>query len=88
MDDAVEIRRLTLAIIGRAIEDYRRAHRCIEKHRGDSRFQLQVDAANQTIDECERFFRSEYFELINPFPLISGEDIIEKLRLGAFEVQV
>ena len=88
MDDAVEIRRLTSAIIGQAIEDYRRAHSCIEKHHGNPRFQLRVDTANQTIDECERFFRSEYFELINPFPLISGEDILEKLRLGAFEVRV
>ena len=88
MDDAAEIRRLTSAIIGQAIEDYRRAHSCIEKHRGDPRFQRRVDTANQTIDECERFCRSEYFELINPFPLISGEDILEKLRLGAFEVRV
>lgn len=88
MDDAVEIRRLTSAIIGQAIEDYRRAHSCIEKYHGNPRFQLRVDTANRTIDECERFFRSEYFELINPFPLISGEDILEKLRLGAFEVRV
>ena len=88
MDDAVEIRRLTSAIIGQAIEDYRRAHSCIEKHHGNPRFQLRVDTAKQTIDECERFFRSEYFELINPFPLISGEDILEKLRVGAFEVRV
>ena len=88
MDGAVEIRRLTSAIIGQAIEDYRRAHSCIEKYHGNPRFQLRVNKAKQMIDECERFFRSEYFELINPFPLISGDDIIEKLRLGAFEVQV
>lgn len=88
MEDRLNIRHLTSAIIGQAIEDYRRAHSCIEKHRGDPRFQLRVNKAKQTIDECERFFRSEYFELINPFPLISGDDILEKLRLGAFEVRV
>lgn len=88
MDDAIEIRRLTSAIIGQAIEDCTRAHNCIKKYHNDPKFQLRVDTAKRTIDECERFFRSEYFELLNPFPLISGEDILEKLRLGAFEVRV
>lgn len=87
MDDTMSVRPLASAIIGRAIEDYRRAHTYIEKHHDNPRFQLRVDTAKQTIDDCERFFRSEYFELINPFPLITGEDILEKLRTGAFWVK-
>ena len=45
-------------------------------------------AARRVIRDCECFFCSEWFEMINPFPQIHGEDIIEMCRTGAFKWRV
>lgn len=88
MDDRLNIRNLTSAIIVQACEDYVRAHRYIRKHEKDDAYQKKVDAARRVISDCECFFRSEYFEMINPFPQIHGEDMIETCRTGAFERRI
>ena len=85
MDDRLNIRHLTSAIIIRAGKDCVRAYRYIRKHEKNDAYQKEVEGARWVISDCERFFRSEYFEMINPFPLIHGEDIIERCRAGAFK---
>lgn len=60
---------LANAIIARAVEDYRLALKGnrISKH----------SAVNETIKECEKFFRSEWFMILTN---VNGEMLIEKLK--------
>lgn len=79
-NDTWDVRRLSIAIMRQAVADYVRAHSYISKYSGDDQRAQQVSESKRIIDECERFFRSRYFELLNPYPLLTGEDIITKLR--------
>lgn len=88
MDDRLNIRNLTLAIIVQAGKDYVRAYRYIQKHEKNDAHKKKIEAARRMISDCEHFFLSEYFEMINPFPQIHGEDMIEMCRTGAFKRRV
>lgn len=88
MDDRLNIRNLTSAIIVQAGKDYVRAYRYIRKHEKNDAYQKKVEAARRMIRDVECFFCSEWFETINPFPQIHGEDIIEMCRTGAFKWRV
>ncbi len=88
MDDRLNIRNLTSAIIVQAGKDYVRAYRYIRKHEKNDAYQKKVEAARRMISDCEQFFLSEYFETINPFPQIHGEDMIEMCRTGAVKWRV
>lgn len=79
-NDTWDVRRLSIAIIRQAVVDYVRARNYISTYSGDDQRVQQVSHSKRTIDECERFFRSRYFELLNPYPLLTGEDIITKLQ--------
>ena len=61
---------LANAIILQAVKDYREA---LRKHCKRSRY----DPAIQTINEVERFFRSEWF---NQLTSLDGEMLIRKLK--------
>ena len=63
--DASETRRLCALIVLRAAMDYRRAWK-----RNDRR----------ALAETERFFRSGWFEMINPIPELSGEEMMKRIR--------
>ena len=88
MDDRLNIRNLKSAIIVQAGKDYVRAYRYIQKHEKNDAYQKKVEAARRMISDCEQFFLSEYFKMINPFPQIHGEDMIEMCRTGVFKWRV
>lgn len=83
--DTWDVRQLCIAIIHQAVVDYERAHSYISKYSGDDQHAQRLLEAKQTIDEVERFFRSRYFEQLNPYPLLTGEGIITKLRKKSIE---
>ena len=58
------------AIILMAVKDYRKA---LQKHSKRPRYEPAV----QTINEVERFFRSEWFETLT---FLDGEMLIRKLK--------
>lgn len=55
--DARATRKLCALIVLRAAMDYRQARKKNDRY---------------TLEETERFFRSEWFEMINPIPELSG----------------
>ena len=85
MEDRLNIRHLTSAIIARAVKDCVRAYRYIQKHEKNDAYREEIEDARRVISDCEHFFLSEYFEMINPFPQIYGKDIIERCRTGSFK---
>ena len=56
---------LANAIITQAVEDYRKALR------------RKTDRDRHTVFECEKFFRSEYFQILTNF---DGETLISKIK--------
>lgn len=62
--------RLANAIILQAVKDWRHGAKMLKKH-PDSR------AGRDEVEETERFFRSEWYELLTD---IDGEYLIKKLR--------
>ena len=63
--DARATRKLCALIVLRAAMDYRQARKKNDRY---------------TLEETERFFRSECFEMINPIPELSGEEMMKRIR--------
>lgn len=61
---------LSNAIVMQAVKDYRQAWRKLRKRPKNAR-------ARAAIEECERFFLSEWFETLTH---VNGEIILRKLR--------
>ena len=61
---------LANAIIIQAAKDYKKALRCLKKFPRDKE-------ALHTTQDCERFFRSDWFERLTD---LNGEVLIEKLH--------
>ena len=65
------VENLSNEIVRQAVTDYRGALR------GDSLYGLTNVPSEKTIEECEKFFRSEWFCLLTK---VDGEVLIEKLK--------
>ena len=82
VDDAMikmePYRKLSNAIIIRAVDDYRRSlkrlNSLLKKPEVNSRL---IAKTEREIDEIEEFFRSEWYGIMTD---ISGEDVIRKIR--------
>jgi len=61
---------LCRAIVVQAAKDYRAALKALKKNPGSA-------TAKDTVREVERFFQSEYYELLTD---VNGEYLIRKLR--------
>lgn len=68
MNDGYE--NLANAIVLQAVKDWRMAVRTLKKR-------PRYEAAKQMRDECERFFRSEWFEELTD---VDGSVILRKLK--------
>lgn len=71
MTDAYE--NLANAIVLQAVKDWRKAVKTLKKR-------PRYEAAKQIRDECERFFRSEWFEELTS---VDGSVILRKLKQEA-----
>ncbi len=71
MKDAYED--LANAIVLQAVKDWRKAVKTLKKR-------PRYEAAKQMRDECERFFRSEWFEELTS---VDGSVILRKLKQEA-----
>ena len=71
MNDGYE--ELANAIVMQAVKDWRKAVRTLKKR-------PRYEAAKQMRDECERFFRSEWFEELTS---VDGSVILRKLKQEA-----
>ena len=71
MNDAYE--NLANAIVLQAVKDWRKAVKTLKKR-------PRYEAAIQMRDECERFFRSEWFEELTS---VDGSVILRKLKQEA-----
>ena len=64
---------LANSIILQAVKDYREALKRLTRHN-------ECTSAQYTRDECERFFRSEWFKFLTS---VDGEMLIRKLKKEA-----
>ncbi len=64
---------LANAIVMQAVKDWRKAVKTLKKR-------PRYEAAKQMRDECERFFRSEWFEELTS---VDGSVILRKLKQEA-----
>ena len=64
---------LANAIVLQAVKDWRKAVKTLKKRH-------RYEAAKQMRDECERFFRSEWFEELTS---VDGSVILRKLKQEA-----
>ena len=71
MNDGYE--NLANAIVLQAVKDWRKAVKTLKKR-------PRYEAAKQMRDECERFFRSEWFEELTS---VDGSVILRKLKQEA-----
>jgi len=71
MNDGYE--ELANAIVLQAVKDWRKAVKTLKKR-------PRYEAAKQMRDECERFFRSEWFEELTS---VDGSVILRKLKQEA-----
>ncbi len=71
MTDAYED--LANAIVLQAVEDWRKAVKTLKKR-------PRYEAAKQMRDDCEKFFRSEWFEALTN---VDGSIILRKLKQEA-----
>ncbi len=80
------MKRLQAAIVISAIADYKHAYDYYQKEwaneggNADYVIVVQRENARQDVIRLEKFFHSEWFEMINPVPSMSGDDILKHIR--------
>ena len=83
--DELGVRRLRAAIIIQAAVDYRNAVRFFARH-GRRINCTKAARMDRQWKECERFFRSEWFDALNPMKHMSGEEMLTYLQTHAIDM--
>lgn len=77
MEDTYNISNLSASIIEQAVKDYREALTKLKTGKG----RMRIHEAERFVEDCESFFKSEWFDLMTKTcGDISGDAIIETIQ--------